>query len=255
MKLGICAATLEEIACAHKVGYDYFEFSFGKLGLMSDEEFAQLLALCEELDFWSDCMNLMVPAQFRLTGPEADLAPVLPFLRTAFARAKQLRTKVVVFGSSGARNVPEGFGRPEAYEQLEEYLRMAGREGIKHDIVVAIEHLSFGESNILNTIYESAYMAERVGLTNVVLMADSYHMSNNCEKVSAITTCGQRVCHFHIGRGGRRSFPMAGDGFDYAPFIAAAKAVGSRTITVEGWIYGGFENDARACYEFLRPQV
>ena len=39
----------------------------------------------------------------------------------AWARLARLGTQIVVFGSGGARRVPEGFSKEEAFKQLVEF--------------------------------------------------------------------------------------------------------------------------------------
>ena len=55
--------------------------------------------------------------------------------------AKELGLKIIVFGSGGARKVPEGFSQDEAYKQLVEFAKRIAPEAKKRGIVVAVEPL------------------------------------------------------------------------------------------------------------------
>ena len=54
---------------------------------------------------------MFVPAEVRLTGPEVDWAQVEGYLETAIGRVAALGGQAIVFGSGGARRVPDGSPR------------------------------------------------------------------------------------------------------------------------------------------------
>jgi len=253
MRFGVCA-DIDKAPLLKSVGYDYFESSFSKLGAMEESEFADFECEAVKLDFYPEAMNAMLPGTFRLTGETADLSPVKPFLQTAFKRARDVGTRVVVFGSGGARNLPEGFtDRGRAYDQLVEYLRMAGELAGSQEIEIAIEPLRFGESNIVNLYVEGVYLATRTGLPNVRCLVDYYHAAMNEEDMEGIAKLGDRLAHCHIARKQGRSFPLPGDGQDYSPFFNALKVAGyTARISIEGNPENGLEADAVKTLELLR---
>ena len=252
MRFGVCT-DIGNAPQLKELGYDYFESGFSKLGGMTDEEFNEFKQKVEKMNFYPEAMNLMLPGTFRLTGDAADLSPVKPFLQLAFKRAEAVGTKVVVFGSGGTRNMPEGFNdRERAFGQLAEYLKMAGEIAFTHDIEIAIEPLRFAESNIINLYVEACYLAERVNLPKVRCLADYYHMAKNDEGMEGISKIGHRLAHCHIACKEGRTFPMASDGHDYAPFFNALKNAGyNGRISVEGST-NDFMGDAQKSLELLK---
>src|SRR5258706_13018877 len=53
--------------------------------------------------------NCFLPADLKVTGPVVDVARLDRYATTAFRRAQESGMSIIVFGSAGARMVPEGF--------------------------------------------------------------------------------------------------------------------------------------------------
>ena len=253
MRFGVCTG-IENAPLLKEAGYDYFECAFSKLGEMESTDFTAFTREVERLNFFPEVMNLMLPHTFRLTGDSADLSAVKPFLLAAFKRARAVGTKTVVFGSGGARNMPDGFtDRGRAYAQLAEYLSMAGEISGTYGIDIAIEPLRFAESNIINLYVEAVYLAARVNMPGVQCLADYYHMVMNDEDTDGITHMGNRLIHCHIACADGRTFPLPDDGQDYTPFFSALKAAGyDARISIEGSPVNGLEADAPKALKLLR---
>lgn len=252
IKIGICVPP-EQAELAQKMGFDYFEPSFASVAAMSDGEFDAMEKLCARLGFRAEAMNCMMTGQFRLTGPNADLEPVKGYIDKTMDRAARVGCTRVVFGSSGARNLPDGFDRGTAWEQLADFLTMASDYAVKHGIDIVIEPLRFGESNIINLVSEGAYLARRVNMPGIRCLADYYHMQMNCERGSEVLGLGSLLEHCHIARKEGRFFPLPGDGHDYASFFDALKAIGySERVSIEGNTERGFDIDAPASLAYLR---
>lgn len=243
IKFGVCCDA-DRARLVQEAGYDYFEMNFGAFAALPEEEFLKIKNQLRSLDIRSEAMNGMLPGTFRLTGEEADLAPVKPFLQRGFARAAEVGTRVVVFGSGAARNVPEGFSdTARVYDQLEEYLYLASDCAAESGIVTAIEPLSFRECNVLNLVSEAAYLAARVDRPNVRVLADYFHVARNKEDTESIVGFAHRMAHCHIAHPTQRVIPQPGDGGDYTPFFSALrKANYDGRVSIEGRI--GWDDDA-----------
>ena len=57
----------------------------------------------------------------------------------------------MVWGSAGSRNVPGGFERDKAWQQIQSFLHVAGDIAQQNNLIIAIEPLRKQESNIINT--------------------------------------------------------------------------------------------------------
>ena len=254
MKLGVCCP-LSEAAVAKTIGFDYFECTFSGLAQMSDDEFRIFKETVDKLEFYPLAMNVMLTGDFRITGNEADHEKARPFLEKGFARAAEVKTQSVVFGSGRARNLPDGFtDRAKAYDQIVDFSILAGKIAGKNGIRIAVEPLSFSEANIINFVPEAAYIAERANLPGVSFLADYYHMAKNKESVSVIHTYGSQLEHCHISEPFKRTYPSPLDSHDYSLFINALKAVGyNKKVSIEASDKRGFAIAAKEAHDCLRP--
>lgn len=249
MKIGICCG-FEQAEGALSLGYDYVEFSLTAIEAMAEGEFR---ALADKGHRVYAC-NSMIPAKYRLTGPEADLHSAWGYCERAAGCAAALGVGLVVFGSAGARNLPEGTSAAEGYRQLAEYLSMAGDVFGGRGIRLAVEPLGKAESNIVHFVAEGMYLAGRSGSRNVGALADLNHMDANGEGMDGILAAGPRLWHCHIANSRGRLFPRAGDGQEarYRAFFGALRAVGYEGgVSVEASTQR-FAEDAEAALSCLR---
>jgi D-psicose/D-tagatose/L-ribulose 3-epimerase len=160
-----------------------------------------------------------------------------------------------VWGSAGSRNVPEGFSRDRANEQIAEFLHMAGEIGKKHKIVVAIEPLRHQESNILNTGGEALDMVRRVKHPNVAMIIDYYHMRVENEDPHILEKGRREIVHIHFANPDGRKWPhdMNEDPV-YKTFFDLVKKTGySGGISIEG--RGTIAADAAASLAFFKQAL
>jgi aminobenzoyl-glutamate utilization protein B len=59
--------------------------------------------------FSKPAANVLLPATLKCSGPDIDYARLDRYAHTVFRRAKEIGMTIIVFGSAGARMVPEGF--------------------------------------------------------------------------------------------------------------------------------------------------
>jgi len=60
--------------------------------------------------------NGFLPTDLKCVGPDVDEARLMRYAETAFRRAEQVGIKIIVFGSGGARTVPEGYPMEQAMD-------------------------------------------------------------------------------------------------------------------------------------------
>ena len=235
MKIGICTSEKEVILLAKKVGFDFVEVNASG-AVMKDEKYAMLLELSRELPdgFMYSC-NGLIPSDVRLTGPDVDLARVREYAETSFARLASLGVKMLVFGSSAAKRVPEGFSFDKATEQLVVAMRIFSDEAAKHGQRVCIEPLRYSECNIINTLENSLELARLVDRENVGAHVDYFHLMQNGERLSKLEGAAKKIIHTHIASPCKRSTPKYDDGADYASFFDYLRRGGyDATVSFEG---------------------
>jgi len=262
MRLGCCLNTLaktetrvgdENAALFHELGYDYIELPLAQIMDLSEEDFSRMCGSIRTLGIPVEACNNFFPASIRLTGENANLHGTLEYVRRATDRAAKMGVKVIVLGSSDAKNIPEGFPYVRAKEQLISLLHGIQDIVAPLDITVTLEPINSKESNFILSAGEGLAVMEEAGYANVRLLVDFYHMRMENEGLEVLGRAGKNLRHVHIAAKTNRAFPRQGDGEDYAAFFAALKAAGyDARVSVEGYSRNVSE-DGRAAAEALRP--
>ncbi|MDR0928530.1 MAG: sugar phosphate isomerase/epimerase [Oscillospiraceae bacterium] len=259
MQIGFCTGSgardaygvgYEIIPALAAMGYDYVELPLTQVAAMPEAVFEdQVLVAIEQAKIHCLALNNCFPGSMRLTGHEANHEQALTYAKEAFARAARLGAETIVFGSSGARSVPDGFPLPDAYAQLAALLRSLGDAAARHGLRIAIEPLNRMESNIVNTYESGLYLAALCAHPRVGVLADAYHMAINGEDYRTMTA--QPPWHTHYARALGRRMPTAPD--QPALFCAALLVSGYRGgLSVEARAEGDIEEGARQALVALR---
>jgi len=180
-----------------------------------------------------EAVNCFLPAEAKTTGPEVDAATLDAYVAAACRRAQQINVRIIVFGSGGSRQVPEGFDRDRASRQLVEAMKrwepVAGSRGV----IIALEPLRKEECNIVNTVDEGAELVRRAACPHVRLLADTYHMACQDEPPESILRAGELIAHVHCAQRHGRVPPATG-GEDLRPYLRALKDIGyDERISIE----------------------
>jgi len=228
------------------LGYDYLELSLRDLAALPESAFTGLATRLQRAGVPCEACNNFFPADIRLTGPAADLPTAVAYARQALARAARLGVKVVVFGSSGARNVPAGFPLDAAWAQLRALLVALGPVAEEHGLTIVIEHLNRGESNILNRIAEGWRMAQEVAHPRIRVLADAYHVRQENEDPAIMAQVTPPIAHVHVAQRAERIFPDGTDA-ELAAFFRQLRATGyAQRVSIEGYTKDFSADAARA---------
>ena len=116
MKIGCCVSLWEDLIFhLPQAGCQYAEGGFSSLADKSLDQVRTRAAQLEKAGVRLETMNVLFPGDFHLTGPQADFAAVDNYLEENLPKAQALGVSMVVFGSGGARRVPEGFPQEGAF--------------------------------------------------------------------------------------------------------------------------------------------
>lgn len=260
MKIGICGgltgkntdgSSFDFPRAAREAGYDFLEVNLSAVAGLSEEEFGQFRSSLAAVGLPVEACNVMFPATIRLTGPAADLQVTRTYLAQAYERAADLGIKVMVFGSAGARNVPEGFPLEEAWLQLVHMLRMAGDIAASKRLTIVIEPLNQSESNIIQTVSEGFTLAKQVNHPAVRLLADYYHMAKDGEDCGVIRTAGSWIQHTHFADPEGRAYPTV-DKPTFRDFFSALKDANYQgRVSLEAG-FSDFASEAPAALRIMR---
>lgn len=233
VRIGYCGP-LSDIDAVKAAGFDYFEVRTTEVAALSDADFEKLVARLKGLALPVFAAYQFLPGDLKVTGPAVNEDRQGEYLARALSRVGRLGAHVIVFGSSGARNVPDGFDKKKAFAQLVDFGKRAGPLARAQNIIIAIEPQRRVESNIINNVGEALAWVEAVNDPNIQLMIDYYHFSIEKEDPAVIAKVGSHLRHIHMANPDNRVMPLNWAEFDYAPFFAALRGIGyNRQIGLE----------------------
>jgi sugar phosphate isomerase/epimerase len=237
MLYGICGGP--EIApTAQAAGYDYLELNT-QAHLQGEEDETVFQPIFEQIkNCGMPCLaaNVFVPGHLKITGPEVDFTRLTRYVSTVMERAERAGIRAIVFGSGGARRIPDGFDHTRAYAQLVVFGRMVAPLSVDHGVTIAVEPLNRGETNVINSVSEGLLYVKDVNHPAFRLLVDAYHWAKENEPATDIVTAGPWLAHTHISTYAKRLPPMA-ETCDFGSFFTALKQAGyDLRLSVEaGW--------------------
>jgi sugar phosphate isomerase/epimerase len=253
VEIGVCGA-IDDFEKAEQYGFDYYEPGVAAVAALSEAAFADFARRVAKSRLRCECLNSFIRTLVTV-GPSVDRDALSAYVNSALDRCRALGATIVVWGSAGSRNVPVGFSRDRAREQIVSFLRMAGPIARSRNIVIAIEPLRKQESNIINTGAEAFRLVREVGDPNVKMIIDYYHLAEEHEDPQILETAREAIVHLHFANPAGRVWPKdPAEDPGYAPFFAMVKKTGfSGGLSIEG--RGTFEADAAASLEFFRKEL
>jgi len=260
IKIGCClnmnAAGDPKIGAEHiplfaELGFDYAELPLAQVMDLPDDRFRTLLDTIITGIPVESCNNFF-PATIRLTGVDSNPDAAVEYAKAAFDKAAAMGVKVIVFGSSGAKNIPPGFPYESAWVQLQRLLYKLDKTIKPYGITIVMEPLNKKESNLITIAAEGLSLVEELKLDNVKLLIDYYHMRMENEDPDIIIKAGKNLRHTHIARKEGRIFPKPGDGENYGAFFTRLKTIGyDHRVSIEA-NSKDLKTDAEASLKYLR---
>ncbi len=225
MRWGICAG-LDRLDEAARAGFDYAEISVDILA--PDEDDAVFESTAERIRqalLPVEAANCFLPGSLRVTGPDVDRDALRRHMEIVLRRAGRMGLAIVVFGSGGARRLPDGFPVERGWQQLDESARIAAEIGARYGVTIAMEPLFQRGCNFFNRVDQGAAMVDRVNHPRLRLLADLFHMHAEAEPFRHVVAAGGRLGHVHLAT---PAIPATGEGthYEFDGFFAALRAAG-----------------------------
>jgi D-psicose/D-tagatose/L-ribulose 3-epimerase len=231
--VGYCTS-FKNLSAAKAAGFDYVELGTSEIAALSDADFDKVVHDAATIGLPTPAANTFVPAAIRLTGPEIDRDQQTAYVTRALDRVARLGVRTVVFGSGGARRVPDGFAKDEAFRQLVDFGRRAAALARSRNITIAIEPLRREETNIINSAAEGLELVDAINDPGFQLMIDFYHLSSEHEDPAIVLRARPHLRHLHMANPNGRVFPLSWDEYEYEPFFANLRKIGyDQRISVE----------------------
>ena len=254
MKFGVCVGTsVEKMKYIKEIGFDYAESHCQDIVRATPETLEEIKATGLPVVAANCFIGL------RVVGEEKDEAAIREYLEKLFERASYLGLKYLVFGSSGARRIPEGMSLEEGREEIVYFLReLVAPLAEKYNITVAIEPLRPQECNAINTISDGAEIAKRTNSDYIKVLADVAHMYVQNETPEVLREYEGVVVHAHTSNPDpdktldcKRIYPKTGDEFSQSSFVDELKAIGVEHCSIEANVID-FEQDVINAYGVLK---
>ena len=236
-------------------GWDYVEENVQSIfkGMEEDQSYdgAKRIAAAALPVYAANCL---VPAVLKITGPAVDAVTLKTYMTRVLRRAGEAGCKVLVFGSGGARQVPEGWDRERATNQIVEFASMAAPIAAENGVTVVLEHLGRRECNIVNTLEEELAIVRSVNQPNFQALLDTYHFWDDDLPLASIEPLLPYIRHVHLADREGRVPPGQSGKSNYRPIFTALKSAGyDGGFSVEA---SGFElpRQAATVLGFLKDQ-
>lgn len=230
MRYGVCTA-VANASVLKAQGWDYVEESVQGLLHAHDQSAGEWSgasqASASELPVWA--ANMMVPASHKVTGPDVDAGKLAKYMSVMLSRAQRVGIKKVVFGSGGARMVPDGWDKGRAREQIVSFLKSAAPVAGDLGVLLVVEHLNKLECNILTGLEECGDIVRAVGHPSVQLLFDTYHFWMDKLPMDELRRSAKLIRHVHVADVEERVYPGAsgaGKGSDYGAVFKVLKEAG-----------------------------
>jgi sugar phosphate isomerase/epimerase len=237
-------------------GYDYVEEGVQRLLIPREaaDQFAPNLAQAISAPLGVYAYAGFLPGELACVGPDAAHEEILKYARTAFERARQVGSRIIVFGSGRSRRVPEGFSHERAMEQYVELLQKMGPIAAEYDILIAIEPLNKNECNLVNTVRQGTDIVRAVHHPNIRVLADIYHMALEEEGPDSIVEAGSLLVHVHIAEKEGRARPGTAP-YDFVPYFAALRRIGYRGGISLECRWRNFDDEIEPALTYVREQL
>ena len=237
MQFGVCG-DVTMTAAAARASYDFAEWTVGALlkPRESQDVFCAALDVLRAAELPYPIVNCFVPSDLKITGSAVDNAALQAYVTKTMERAERASVRVIVFGSGGARCIPDGFDPGIAHDQLVSFCRMAAPLAHDHGVTVVVEPLNKADCNVLTTVDECAVLVREVAHPAIRLLVDTYHLMRDDDSYESIVLHGELLAHVHIATVKNRLAPGA-EPCDFSRFFGAlAKAQYTGRISIEAAI-------------------
>ena len=226
LTIGLCGTSTNS-EMAKQAGCVYIEEGVARvlMPLNSDADFKKQQEIrSAHQPLRTECFNVFLPRELKSVGNEADHEGITRYASVAFARAEIVGAKIIVFGSSGSRTIPEGFDRAKAKEQFISLCHRLAPLAARHHITLAVEPLNREETNFINTLREAAEIVDTVRHPHLKMICDIYHALKENDPPGELLRYQEHLVHCHIAEKKDRT-PPGVNGEDFTTYLRALKKI------------------------------
>jgi len=265
MEFGVCLNVVEvfreapdkldeQLSAIAAAGFTYIEIMVAALAGADEDEISAIQALLQKSKLKAKRANVLFPGDMKVVGPERNEKAIREYLDSIFPKLKALGVEIVVFGSGGARNIPDGFSYNDAYNQLCNTIKLVTGLAVEYGITVALEHLNPKESNLLTTVKETIKAARDVNLPTCGLNFDIYHVDGRTNDMYNVLNAKDILFHSHVGHPGSRLYPSAEGADELRSYFEILEGAGyDGTVSIEATLHSDktFKQNMTDAYKVL----
>jgi len=248
----------EQLTLIAECGFGYVEITAVSCAGASEDEIRTIKTALLKSGLASKRACILFPGDLKVVGPDRDENAIREYLEGLIPKLKAFGVDVVVFGSGGARRIPDGFDYTTAFDQFCETAGLladiTGSQGIK----VAVEHLNPKECNLLTTIEETVRAVRQVGHPDCGLLFDYYHLDDSTDDVFHVAEAKDVLFHSHVALPGSRFYPEPGDEQTLRSYFSVLKnADYNGTVSIEATLHDGkdFGDNLKDAFEVLNSLI
>ena len=264
MKIGCCAnmpaktvnrTEVELIPLLAESGFDYVELSAVYLSGLSSQDLKRTEECLRQCGVSCPNINAFFPPQISLVQILPNATAIREYCLDVFEKASRLGASAIGFGSGASRRVDGPVPTSEEEKVFSEQLFLICSLAAGYGISILLEPLRYEETNYLNHLAETATLISRLGISNLGLLADSYHIRATGDAFDALVPLGSMLRHAHIASQSRRGFPLPSDPDPFSDFLRALLCSGyAGNISVEAFP-SDLPADAAASSAFLHQTL
>ena len=219
MEFGICLNVVdvlrespsileEQLAVIAAAGFSYVEINVTSYAGASDAEINTIMETLIKSNISAKRACVLFPGDLKVVGPKKNDNTIRDYLGNILPKLKAIGVEIIVFGSGGARSIPDGFPYSEAFSQFCDTARLTASMAAESNIKVALEHLNPGECNLLITVEETIKAVREVNLPNCGLLFDFYHIDEGTDDILNVLKAKDILIHSHVAQPGSRLYPV-----------------------------------------------
>ena len=239
------------------------EFQYVELGVPWVNEHSipvtaqEVQALVSERGLKVGAYCSLVPGDIKSVGPEADPSRLRGYLERAFANCDAVGGSAIVYGSGASRNIPDGYPRENALEDVVGFLQLMDEIIAEHaySFKIAIEPLNTGECNFINSLGEAYEIACLVDSPAIGVLLDTFHAWRQPVSMwQELPEVADKLYHVHLAQPEDRGWPghmSTADSFEFGRLFQVLKNLSyAGKLSVE-CLFEDLKEEITPCHQFL----
>jgi len=233
MKWG-CCGDHQRLSDTADAGFDYAEAPTRMLVPSKSDLPSDVQEAYASSPIVAEAFNVFVPKEIPVVGPNVDEDAVRSHVTVSAERAVSLGARVIVFGSGGARTIPEGFSRADADEQVLTFLQLVADVFDPHGLTLVIEPLPARSCNYIHTVSEAAVFARKIDRPQIRVLTDLSHAHASDDPLGALADVADLLSHVHVPVPDTPECAIDGSEVSHLELFRTLRSIGyDRRISIE----------------------